>query len=411
MLTTLVVFIAGLLVGYGVNYALQATAQVAGVEKKLPSEAPVGALLALTGELSTFSKRHEAAARMAINDVNAYLAKMGYNVKFKLLVEDTKVSKEEALARIQSLSAQGVKAVVGPLASSEVAAIKSFADSNKIVVVSHSSTAPSLAIPNDYVFRFVPTDLFQGKALARLLYSLGVRKAAVIYRGDDWGDGLFKAFKDRFEELGGEVKGTRYDPKAKDLSAEVRLLAETVSGFGVGDETGVLLISFEDDGVNVLSLARDNPSLLKVRWFGTDGTANSNKITEQVGDVAVQVGGFPNTVYGIAANLKQAAFAERFKSEYGEAPDAYTYNIYDAVWVVCLSIIEAGAYDGELIAKVLPDVASRYFGVSGWTLLDSAGDRAGGDYAIWKVVEKDGKYVWVEVGTYTHATDSVQIRS
>jgi len=373
----------------------------------LPKEIPIGALLAMSGPLSTFGKREAIAAKMAIDDVNAYVSKLGLDVKFKLYIEDTKVMPEEALARLSSLAARGVKVVVGPMASSEVAAVKSFADSNKIVVISQSSTAPQLAIPGDYIFRFVPTDLFQGRALARLAEALGLKKVAAIYRGDAWGDGLFLAFKENFEKIGGVVKGVRYDPTAKDLSPEVRKLSEIVSGFGAGPDVGVLMISFEDDGISILTVAKDDPVLMKVKWFGTDGTAQSTKMIEEVGDIMAKLGGFPNTLFQPAMSPKQEEFVERFEKIAGEAPDAYSLNIYDAVWVAALAIIEARSYDSELIAKILPDVASRYFGVSGWTLLDKNGDRAFGDYAIWSVVKKDGKYVWEVTGTYSCLSDKV----
>ena len=380
------------------------------VKAQLPEEIPIGALMAITGPLSSFGKRHSLAAQMAIDDVNEYVAKLGLNVRFKLIVEDTKVLPEEALARIQSLAAQGVKVVVGPLASSEVTAVKGFADANKIVVISHSSTAPALAIPGDFIFRFVPTDIYQGRALARLAEALGLRKVVVIYRGDPWGDGLFEAFKENFEGLGGTVRGVRYDPTAKDLSPEVRIASESVSAWGAGPDVGVLLISFEDDGISVLSSAKEDPVLMGVKWIGTDGTAISTKVAEQVGDIAVKVGGFPNTLYNPTLSPKQEEFRKRFYEVAGEDPDAYTYNIYDAIWVAALAIIEARTYDGEVIAKILPDVASRYFGVSGWTLLDENGDRAGGDYGIWSVVEVDGKYEWKLTGIYSLATDSVTLK-
>ena len=380
------------------------------VEAQLPEEIPIGALMAITGPLSSFGKRHSLAAQMAIDDVNEYVAKLGLNVRFKLIVEDTKVLPEEALARIQSLAAQGVKVVVGPLASSEVTAVKGFADANKIVVISHSSTAPALAIPGDFIFRFVPTDIYQGRALARLAEALGLRKVVVIYRGDPWGDGLFEAFKENFEGLGGTVRGVRYDPTAKDLSPEVRIASESVSAWGAGPDVGVLLISFEDDGISVLSSAKEDPVLMGVRWIGTDGTAISTKVAEQVGDIAVKVGGFPNTLYNPTLSPKQEEFRKRFYEVAGEDPDAYTYNIYDAIWVAALAIIEARTYDSEIIAKILPDVASRYFGVSGWTILDENGDRAGGDYGIWSVVEVDGKYEWKLTGIYSLATDSVTLK-
>lgn len=72
----------------------------------------------------------------------------------------------------------------------------------------------------------VPPDSFQGKALARIIYSLGYRNVAVIYRNDAWGVGLYEAFSSRFKELGGNVAGVAYDPTAKDLSAEVKRLSD-----------------------------------------------------------------------------------------------------------------------------------------------------------------------------------------
>ncbi|RLE87170.1 MAG: ABC transporter substrate-binding protein, partial [Thermoprotei archaeon] len=164
----IIAFIIGLAAGLGGGYIAFSPKQ-GGAVKKLPEEIPIGGLFGLTGDLSEFSKRHQAAAQMAIEDVNAYVKALGYNVKFVLIPEDTQGTQEGALAKIQALAAKGVKVVVGPLSSAEVKAVKSFADSEGIVVISHSSTSPALAIPGDYIFRFVPTDEFQGRALARLL--------------------------------------------------------------------------------------------------------------------------------------------------------------------------------------------------------------------------------------------------
>ncbi len=399
-------FAIGLVIGAAAAPALMAPPK--GVKKRLPKEIPIGALLALTGHLSSFAKRHEAAARMAIKDINEYVKRLGYDVKFKLYVEDTKCSDEEALAKIQALAAKGIKVVLGPLASSEVKAIKSFADSNKIVVISHSSTSPALAIPSDFIFRFVPTDEFQGRALAKYMVSRGFKKVAVIYRGDPWGDLLFESFKKNFEELGGVVKGVRYDPHAKELSAEVRRLSDIVKEFGMGPETAVLLISFEDDGLAVIKAAEEDPVLSTVPWVGTDGTAGSLKLAKEAGEFLVKVGGLPSTIFNPTLSPKQKAFAERFKREYGEAPDSYCFTIYDAAWVAALTILEVGEYNPELIAKALPEVASRYFGVSGWTLLNEAGDRAGGDYIIMKLAKVGDKYEWVEEAIYVYSADAIQ---
>ncbi len=409
---TIVNLIAGLLIGLiiggGVAYVFTAGGVVGGAAQGLPSEIPIGALLPLTGDLSGFGAKWKNALEMAETDINNYVSTLGLNVKFKILVEDTKTSEEGALQALQSLVAKGVKVVLGPAASNEVSAIKSYADSNKIVVISGSSTAPSLAIPGDYIFRLVTTDLFQAKAVARMIWSKGVKKVAVIYRGDDWGDGLFNGFKSTFEDLGGTVDSVRYDPKALEFSSEVASLADKVSALGVSPETAVLLISFEEDGISILNAAKDYSVLMSVEWFGTDGTAFSTKIASQVGDVAVSVGGLPSTIFAPTSSPVQQSFFERYKDTYGVEPDSYTHNMYDAAWLAAMTILQVGKYDGEAIAKALPEVAARFFGVSGWLNLDENGDRAFGDYSIAAIVFENGEYVCKVVGVYRSTTDTVE---
>ena len=408
--------IIGLMIGSGITFALAGTAapqqtaspSVAPQQMALPSEVPIGALLPLSGALSTFGEKWKHSLELAEEDINAYVSRLGLDVKFKIYVEDTKTSPEGALAALQTLSAKGIKLVVGPAASSEVAAVKSHADANKIVIFSPSSTAPQLAIKDDYIFRAVTSDVYQGKALARLMWEKGVRKVVVMYRGDDWGVGLFDVIKARFEELGGQVEGVKYDPEAPELSTEVRRVSDYVKEFGADEETGVLFISFEDDGLNILSLAKEDPALTKVKWFGTDGIAYSTKIAKQVGDVVESLGVLA-TVYLPEESPKKEQFKERYKERFGVEPDPYTYNIYDAAWVLALAVLEAGKYDGEVAAKVLPEVASRYFGVSGWVLLDEAGDRVGERYVITTVVSENGEFVWKDVGVYISPLDKVEL--
>ncbi len=397
--------VIGLIIGVSIASALMKPVRVA---PTLPKEIVIGVAYPFTGYLSGYGLKYYRAVEMAIEDVNKFIReKLGLDVKFKVIKEDTKTSAEGAVKAIQSLSAKGVKVIVGFLASLCVEAVKSYADAHKIVVVSPASTAPALAIPGDYIFRFVPTDVHQGKALARLVWDSGVRKAVVIYRKDPWGEGLFKSFKANFEKLGGIVKGIGYDPMAKEHSAEVRKLADLVHDLGAGADVGVVLISFEDDGVDILRLAGESPVLMKVKWFGTDGTAFSTKIAKQVGDIVVKLGGMPHTCYFPPQSPISEEVNRRYRERYGEDMDPYARTSYDAIWVLALTILQVGKYDGEAIAKALPEVAKRYFGVSGWTILDDAGDRAFGDYGIIVLKYEDGRYVWKTIGIYHEITDSI----
>ena len=135
----------------------------------LTGEIPIGALLPLTGVLASFGQNNKVAAEIAVEEVNDFLEKIGAGWRLKLYVEDTETKPSVALEKLMALHSKGVKVVIGPMASSGVKALKEYADSNKILVVSPSSTSPALAIPDDYIFRFPPTDELQGKIC--LLYT------------------------------------------------------------------------------------------------------------------------------------------------------------------------------------------------------------------------------------------------
>lgn len=386
----------GMLVGVALGPILLPASSAA--EQKPVVEVPIGALLPLTGDLASFGKREQRAIEMAVQDVNRFAESTGAPFRFKLIVEDTRDDPETARNRIQVLAAQGVKAIVGPLSSGETAAVKQFADANRIVVVSQGSTAVSLAIPGDYVFRLAPTDKYQGRVLARLIWQQGYRNVAAIYRNDAWGQGLYEYLKANFEALGGRVEGVAYDPRAQDLSGEVSRLADIVARFG--DDTAVVMISFEDDGINIIRLSARNPVLSSEVFFGTDGSALSSRFLTEVGDEVLKLGGNPSTNYWPASNPLQQEFVQRYRDLYGENPDAYSLNAYDAVWLIALSVMLAGRYDGEAIAKALPLVAQRYYGVTGSVILDENGDRAYGDYGIFKVERTPQGLDWVLVGIY-----------
>jgi len=85
----------------------------------------------------------------------------------------------------------------------------------------------------------------------------------------------------------------------------------------------------------------------------------------------------------------------------------YAATAYDCIWLIGLSILLAGKNDREAIARVFPQVASRYFGASGWTLLDENGDRGAGSYDIFAVVMSGGKPQWVRVAMRDSSTDKV----
>ena len=385
------------------------TTTVTGAGARLSGEVAIGALMSLSGDLASFGKRESTALKIAEKEINDWLKRSGQTWTLKIIEEDTATQPALALQKLQSLAARGVKVVIGPLSSGELRNIKGYADSNRILVVSQSSTAPALAIADDYVFRLVPDDNFQGKALAKLLSSAGVSHVVVLYRGDAWGDGLQDAFAKDFAKLGGEVVPIRYNPDAKDFSAELSSantkIGEWVKSFGAA-KVAVLDISF-DEAALILLQAKDYPNLVNVVWYGTDGTAQNSRVVSDAGDVAEKVKLY-STIFAATSSPKYEKLRSQVKAAIGEDPEIYSYTIYDIAWTLAIAIAVTGVYDATAIKQIYPSVCANYFGASGWTLLNEAGDRAGGDYDIWGVVKTpQGTYDWVKVAVYSYASDSI----
>lgn len=379
------------------------------IESSVTGEIQIGGLFAFSGPLATFAENEYAAALLAVDHVNAFLESIGAEWTVSIVAEDTQVQPDLALEKLESLAARGIKLVMGPLASSEVRAIKGYCDANKILAISQSSTAPDLAIADDYIFRFCPTDkLGQGPAMGRILYEAGISYVIPVTRNDAWGVGLEEAGRPKFEELGGTfLEGIRYPDTAVEFSAEASDLAtkvaSAVDAYGA-ENVAVWHISFEE--VNAFfTAASEYPVLKTVEWFGSDGTAQSGAMLDDpvVWDFAIEVR-YPCTIFAPTKSVKWEMVRQNGIDVIGREPDSYSYAIYDIVWAYALSILKADSADPDAVRAVLPEVTESFFGASGWIDLDEAGDRMAGDYFIWQITEAG----WELAGTYVLATDSVE---
>jgi len=415
-LATVVIAIVMLVVGalIGVLAYPMISPAIPGAKPGLSGTVEIAALLPLSGDLATYGQNDKTAIEAAVEDVNFFLERAGAKWRLKLTVEDTETKPDVALSKLQSIGARGIKFVIGPMASAGVSQCKGYADSNKIIIISPSSTSPALSIPGDYIFRFCPTDLIQGRAMARVMYEDGVRYVVAVWRGDSWGDGLEASIKARFEELGGQViKEIRYDPHATEFSAEASAINDAVSSaisqYGA-DKVGVLVISFEEAAILFTSL-KEYPDILKVKFYGSDGTAKSSKLLEDpsVAEFSMKTR-FLNPIFAPTKSEKYLRVLNYVKDKLGREPESYAYTAYDAVWAIAYSLMVVDSYDSEAVKNVLPDVVRSLFGASGWIMLDENGDRAAADYELWVITKEGGKYVWTWAGTYNQATDSVTWR-
>jgi branched-chain amino acid transport system substrate-binding protein len=99
---------------------------------------------------------------------------------------------------------------------------------------------------------------------------------------------------------------------------------------------------------------------------------------------------------------------QRIRARLGREPDAFAFLAYDALWVATLAYVETGGADQpEGLKKALTQTAASYFGASGWTTLNEAGDRAFGNFDFWAVREENGSFQWQRVAQYLGSSGTV----
>jgi len=372
-----------------------------------PKPVKIGVLADLSGSWSTLGKNTVAALQIAANQIAT--ATHGRK-RFQLLVRDTHLDPSRALEGIRDLNQRGVKIIIGPQSSSEVAEIKPFADAHNILVISQGSTASSLAIPGDNIFRFCPNDMREAEALVALLLHDGIHAIVPLWRNDAGNNGLHDSVQIRFQAFGGTVaSGFRYEPTTTDFSAATNSVASQIASLISGgtnpSATAVYLAAFEEV-VDVFHSAQANLTLANTAWYGTSSLALSAALTGDSSSAGFAASvGFPNPTFGLPDALQKRwhPIADAIEARTGITADAFALSTYDALFVVNLALVHAKPQKnfGTLKAAFVEE-ADHYQGITGSTALDAAGDRLNGDFDFWAVRLRNGNYTWVRVAAYSN---------
>ncbi len=381
----------------------------------------LGALLPLTGTWSSVGESENAAIKIAIKDVNQYFTKNHSNIRIKLIVEDTETDPVVSLEKIKDLATKGIRVVIGPATSAELKEVQDYANEKGILIISPSSTAPSLAITGNNVFRFVPDDTHQAQAISKLMWQDGVRVVVPIWRTDIYGNELVDAVKKDFINLGGKIlDGIGYLPRTGDFSASLNRINfiiwnqdlkslsskvnQAISAYGA-DNVGIYLVSF-DEVAPIFIGAQNQPVLSSVKWYGSDGSVLNNKLAKNIDAATFAVKtGFVNPIYTADNNNSKFKIVDnQIQEMIGRIPRTYAEVTYDVFWVAALTEnATAGAEDINHLKKTFLQISNSYSGITGDTSLYSAGDRKHGDYNFWAIKQSkknNNSFVWTKVGKF-----------
>jgi branched-chain amino acid transport system substrate-binding protein len=278
---------------------------------------------------------------LAVDEINAAGGVNGR--KMKILTEDDQSKQEEAANAVSKLISQnGVIAMLGEVASSASIAAAPICQSNKIPMITPSSTNEQVTKKGDYIFRVCFTDNYQGEnqaIFANQWCEENKKPKNVAILTDvksDYSTGLTKVFTDKFSSLGGKVIITQsYANGDSDFRSQLTAIKATNPSLlyvpGYYTDIGQIAGQRADLGMNVPML-------------GGDGWESPRLI--EIGGKALEGCFYTNHYFADDPTPIVHDFVEKYKARWGSKPDALAALGYDAAKVMAKALERTGGKGG-----------------------------------------------------------------
>jgi branched-chain amino acid transport system substrate-binding protein len=335
---------------------------VAGCGQKAgEGEILIGEYSSLTGTTATFGQSTHRGLLMAVDEINSSGGVLGKQIR--LLTEDTQSKPEEAAMAVTKLiSRDGVKAIVGEVASSRSLAAAPICQANGIPMVSNASTNPEVTRKGDYIFRVCYIDPFQGEVMAKFAYnSLHCKRVAILKDvKNDYSIGLAQFFAETFRQLGGEIVAEQaYSEGDTDFKAQLTALK-------AAEPDVVIVPGYYTEAALIVKQARELNIL--VPFVGGDGWDSSKLI--EIGGTAMNNCYFSTAYSAEDPDSVVQNFAREYIGRYNEVPDALAALGYDAGGILFDAIRRAGSTEGAKIRDALA-ATTGFRGVTGTIAIDA----------------------------------------
>jgi ABC-type branched-subunit amino acid transport system substrate-binding protein len=207
------------------NYVLQMEQLLSRIENLDKGVLKIGVILPLTGLLEEPGKRLLSGIKYAVD-----LHNEKKSPKIELLIRDSEGKILKAIKAAQELCEDNeIIAIIGELESDLTAAVAGVAQSKKVVVLAPTATEDGLTSIGSYIFQQNSNLSLRAEALAEYAVSgLGLKRFAILYPADNYGESMRNAFIRTVESLEGEICIEKcYYEGAEDLNSQFASIRTT----------------------------------------------------------------------------------------------------------------------------------------------------------------------------------------
>ena len=335
-----------------------------------------GGLGPLTGEAAIYGNAVKNGAQIAVDEINA---KGGTQIQ--LMFQDDVADGETSINAYNKLLDDGMQVLVGPTTTGAALAVSAKAYENRVFCLTPSASSTDVIDGKDDMFQVCFTDPNQGSGSATYIAAnMPGKKIAVIYRNDDaYSQGIRDTFVSQAATEGLDIvyQGTFTKDTATDFSVQL------TAAQNAGADLVFMPIYYQPASV---ILTQAHQMGYAPTFFGVDGM-----------DGILAEGLMLLTPFSADAQDELTQnFVKTYEDKYGETPNQFAADAYDAVYILYQALEEANCTPDmsaedvcEALVAVMPTIT-----YSGLTGTDMTWDSTG---AVTKmptaVVIQNGEYV------------------
>ncbi|MEE8807855.1 MAG: ABC transporter substrate-binding protein [Lactimicrobium sp.] len=351
----------------------------------------------LTGDAAVYGLAVEHGAQIAVDEINA----AGGKTQFDFVFEDDEADGEKATSAFNTLMDKGMQVSLLTTTSGAGQTVAPLYQQENIFAITPSGSSPAIIYqdsdnetnPYGNVFQMCFTDPNQGKASADYLAEhtdLG-SKIAIIYRNDDnYSNGLYTKFKEEASAKGLNI----VDEEAfQDGTTDFSVYVQKAQAAGADI---VFLPIYYQPASQILTAAKT--AGYTPTFFGCDGM--DGILTMKGFDTSIAEGLYMLTPFAAdATDEKTQNFVKKYKDAYGETPNQFAADAYDAVYALAQALdasdVTPDSSTDDITAALEEQFTSMKFdGITGTSVTWNKNGEVSKDPKA--IVIKDGAYVSAE---------------
>ena len=301
----------------------------------------IGGIGPLTGGVAVYGLAVKNGAQLAVDEINAAGGINGTKIEFNF--QDDEHDAEKAVNAYNTLKDWDMQMLMGTVTSTPCIAVAEETNRDQIFQLTPSGSAVP-CVQYDNAFRVCFSDPNQGKASAQYIGKNKLAtKVAVIYDSSDvYSSGIYEKFAAESAKQGFEIVAAEAftaDSKT-DFSVQLQKAKDS------GAELVFLPIYYPEAS---LLLSQANTMGFDTTFFGCDGL--DGILTVENFDTSLAEGVMLLTPFAADAQDDYTkTFVASFQKAYGEVPNQFAADAYDAIYIM-KAAIEAGNVTADMSEK------------------------------------------------------------